>query len=132
LLYVPEKIVDEIIKHALEASPIEACGFAAGWQGSLVPSRLIRMRNTLESAVEFAFDPDEQLKEWQKLDENGEDPLLIYHSHVAAKAYPSNTDIQNAFYPDLHYVIVSVPERRLKSFRIADWTVTEEDVILLR
>ena len=65
--------------------------------------------------------------------DNGEDDeeFVIYHSHTATEAYPSRTDISIAAYPDAHYVLVSTrdPEDvELRSFRIVDGVVTEEEV----
>ncbi|WP_264991754.1 Mov34/MPN/PAD-1 family protein, partial [Mycobacterium montefiorense] len=73
----------------------------------------------------------EQLKVWRALDDAGEVPVVIYHSHTSTEAYPSRTDVQLAGEPDAHYVLVSTrdPERHeLRSYRIVDGEVTEEPV----
>jgi proteasome lid subunit RPN8/RPN11 len=56
--------------------------------------------------------------------------VVIYHSHTATEAYPSRTDIGLAQEPEAHYVLASTrsPERELRSFRIVDGVVTEEEV----
>ncbi|GLE50813.1 hypothetical protein ATCCBAA256_04010 [Mycobacterium montefiorense] len=68
---------------------------------------------------------------WRALDDAGEVPVVIYHSHTSTEAYPSRTDVQLAGEPDAHYVLVSTrdPERHeLRSYRIVDGEVTEEPV----
>jgi proteasome lid subunit RPN8/RPN11 len=73
----------------------------------------------------------EQLRVWREMDERGEEPVVIYHSHTATEAYPSRTDISYASEPGAHYVLVSTREagtEEFRSFRITDGTVTEEEV----
>jgi [CysO sulfur-carrier protein]-S-L-cysteine hydrolase len=68
---------------------------------------------------------------WREMDDRGEEPVVIYHSHTATQAYPSRTDISYASEPGAHYVLVSTrdPDRdEFRSFRIVDGEVTEEDV----
>ena len=62
---------------------------------------------------------------------NDEEPVVIYHSHTATEAYPSRTDISFAGEPGAHYVLVSTREpdsEEIRSFRIVDSVVTEEEV----
>ena len=73
----------------------------------------------------------EQLRVWREMDDRGEEPVVIYHSHTATEAYPSRTDISYASEPGAHYVLVSTrePDRvEFRSFRIVDGEVTEEEV----
>ena len=45
------------------------------------------------------------------MDENDEEPVIVYHSHTATEAYPSRTDIALAQEPNAHYVLVSTRAR---------------------
>jgi proteasome lid subunit RPN8/RPN11 len=56
--------------------------------------------------------------------------LAIYHSHTASPAYPSQTDINLATYPDAIYLILSLAdgEAPLRGFRIEGEKVTEVDL----
>ena len=68
---------------------------------------------------------------YQEMDANDEEPVVIYHSHTATEAYPSRTDVSFAGEPGAHYLLVSTrdPERaEIRSFRIVDGVVTEEEV----
>ena len=63
----------------------------------------------------------------------GWDLLAIYHSHTLTPAYPSATDVRLAFYPEAHYVIVSLQEPdlpRVRAFRIVDGVITERDLVI--
>jgi len=71
---------------------------------------------------------------WKQMDDNDEEPVVIYHSHTATEAYPSRTDISYANEPGAHYVLVSTRdahETEFRSYRIADATVTEEPVTVV-
>ena len=57
----------------------------------------------------------------------------IFHSHTHTEAYPSETDQKLAFYPDAHYVLVSLSDRNnpvMKAFTIHDGRVEEQDVTI--
>jgi len=89
------------------------------------------MVNAERSPTFYRFDSGEQLKVWRALEESGEAPIIIYHSHTATEAYPSRTDISYASEPDTHYVLVSTrdpDEHKLRSYRIVNGIVTEEPV----
>ena len=58
----------------------------------------------------YEFDSMEQLRVWREMDDNDEEPVVIYHSHTATEAYPSRTDISFAGEPGAHYLLVSTRE----------------------
>jgi [CysO sulfur-carrier protein]-S-L-cysteine hydrolase len=121
----------KIVAHARADHPDEACGIVAGPAGSDHPERFIPMLNAERSPTFYRFDSTEQFRVWREMDERGEEPIVIYHSHTATEAYPSRTDISYASEPDAHYVLVSTrdPEKtEFRSFRIVEGVVAEEDV----
>ena len=121
----------KIVAHARADHPDEACGIIAGAAGSDRPERFIPMINAERSPTFYRFDSTEQFQVWREMDESGEEPIVIYHSHTATEAYPSRTDISYASEPDAHYVLVSTrdaEQTEFRSFRIVDGTVTEEEV----
>jgi proteasome lid subunit RPN8/RPN11 len=65
-----------------------------------------------------------------EIEENGEELAAIYHSHTASPAYPSQTDINLAAYPDALYLIVSLAEGEepLRGFNIRDGEVSEAEL----
>ncbi|MFS8499440.1 MAG: M67 family metallopeptidase [Micromonosporaceae bacterium] len=131
MLRIDREIVDAIVAHARRDHPDEACGIVAGPAGSDTPTRHIPMTNAERSSTFFRFDSMEQLRVWREMEERGEEPVVIYHSHTATPAYPSRTDIALASEPDAHYLLVSTrdPDNvEIRSFRIVDGVVTEEPV----
>jgi proteasome lid subunit RPN8/RPN11 len=131
VLRIDREIVDAIVAHARRDHPDEACGVVAGPAGSDTPTRHIPMTNAERSSTFFRFDSMEQLRVWREMEERGEEPVVIYHSHTATPAYPSRTDIALASEPDAHYLLVSTrdPDNvEIRSFRIVDGVVTEEPV----
>lgn len=121
-----------LVDHALEQHPIEACGILTGPQGTDRPTRLIRICNILGSETAYQFDPTEQVAAFAEMDERGEDPIVIYHSHIATDAVPSGTDTKCATYPDAHYVIIStaIPDAYpvVRSWRLIAGAWQEEQI----
>ncbi|SEF90250.1 Proteasome lid subunit RPN8/RPN11, contains Jab1/MPN metalloenzyme (JAMM) motif [Thermomonospora echinospora] len=131
MLTIERALYDKIVAHARADHPDEACGIVAGPVGSDQPTRFIAMTNAERSPTFYRFDSMEQLRVWREMDDNDEEPVVIYHSHTATEAYPSRTDISYASEPNAHYVLVSTrdPEaEEFRSFRIVDGEVTEEEV----
>src|ERR1700755_2775628 len=120
-----------MVAHARADHPDEACGVIAGPEGSDRPERFIPMLNAERSPTFYRFDSLEQLHVWREMDDRGEEPVVIYHSHTATQAYPSRTDISYASEPGPHYVLVSTRDPdavEFRSYRIIDAVVTEEPV----
>jgi proteasome lid subunit RPN8/RPN11 len=131
VLTIDSAIVAAIVAHARRDHPDEACGVIAGPAGSDRPARLIPMDNAARSMTFYEFDSLEQLRVWREMDDNDEEPVVIYHSHTATEAYPSRTDVSFAGEPGAHYVLVSTREpesEEIRSFRIVDGVVTEEEI----
>jgi [CysO sulfur-carrier protein]-S-L-cysteine hydrolase len=133
MLTIAQALVDQMVAHARADHPDEACGVIAGTYGSDRPERFVVMTNAERSPTFYRFDSLEQLKVWREMDDRDEEPVVIYHSHTATEAYPSRTDIAYASEPNAHYVLVSTrdPEHaELRSYRIQDGEVTEEEVVI--
>jgi proteasome lid subunit RPN8/RPN11 len=133
MLTISRAIHGKIIEHARKDHPDEACGVIAGPAGSDIPTRFIPMQNAERSPTFYRFDSHEQLRVWRAMDDNDEEPVVIYHSHTATQAYPSRTDVSYASEPQAHYVLVSTRDESVdefRSYRIVDGEVTEEPVTL--
>jgi proteasome lid subunit RPN8/RPN11 len=131
VLTIDSAIVDAIVAQARRDHPDEACGVVAGPIGSDRPARLIPMDNAARSMTFYEFDSLEQLRVWREMDDNDEEPVVVYHSHTATEAYPSRTDVSFAGEPGAHYLLVSTREpdsEEIRSFRIVDGVVTEEEI----
>jgi len=114
---IPRVLVDEMIAHAREDLPDEACGQINGRDGVAVSAH--RVKNVEASPYRYSMDPLAMLKLENAREDSGETLFAIYHSHVASEAYPSPTDVRQAFfppgeverdpmYPDTYYILVSL------------------------
>ena len=137
MLQISQGLVANLLAHARTDHPDEACGVIAGPAGSDSPTRFIPMVNAARSPTFYEFDSADLLRLYRELDSNDEDPVVIYHSHTSTEAYPSRTDIAYASEPFAHYVLVSTRETgtedgpyELRSFRIVDGEVTEEEIVI--
>ena len=129
MIEIPADIRDQLVAHAIEGLPNEACGLLAG-RGSRA-ERFYPMRNADDSPVTYRLDPKEQLVTFEEIEEKEWDIVGIFHSHTHTEAYPSETDRRQAFYPDAHYLLVSLQDRHnpvLRGFTIRDGVIAEQEV----
>ncbi len=135
MLTIAQETYDAIVAHAKRDHPDEACGVVAGPEGSDRAERLVEMVNAAGSPTFYEFDSGDLFRLYREMDDNDEEPVVVYHSHTATEAYPSRTDIGLASEPNAHYVLVSTREHgnndgpvEFRSYRIVDGEVTEEEV----
>ncbi|HVX55330.1 M67 family metallopeptidase [Nocardioides sp.] len=138
MLTISQATYDAIVAHAKRDHPDEACGMVLGPEGSDRPERFVEMVNAAGSPTFYEYDSTELLELYKQMWANGEEPVVIYHSHTATEAYPSRTDIGLASEPGAHYVLVSTREHgnnegpvEFRSYRIVDGEVTEEEVTVV-
>ena len=118
----------EIVEQGLREFPNEACGLIAAAGGA--PVKVFTMKNSDASPASYRLDGMEQLHVFDQMDEEGWDLFAIYHTHTHSDAYPSETDRRLAFYPDAHYLILSLQDREspeLRAFRIGEGGEVEEE-----
>lgn len=124
-LRLSQEQLDELITHAHEGAPEECCGMIGGRAGEA--TTIYRARNAEASPLRYNLDPSDQFRIMREMEERGEELLAIYHSHTQSPAYPSQTDINLATYPDAYYTIVSLAdgEESVRAFSIRDGVVEE-------
>jgi [CysO sulfur-carrier protein]-S-L-cysteine hydrolase len=131
VLSLDAAVRDAVVAHARRDHPDEACGLIVGPVGTGRAERVVEMTNAARSMTQYEFEPGEQLRVYRELDDRDEEVVVVYHSHTATEAYPSRTDVRHASQPEAHYVLVSTrhpDSAELRSYRIIDGTVTEEEV----
>ena len=121
----------EMIGHAYDGYPLEACGLLVG-SGEQV-KRFVACTNEAASARIYSIPGKELLRTERAADDEGLEIIGVFHSHTHSEPYPSPTDVDQAPDPGWHYVIVSLkreaPETR--SYRIADGAISEERVAVI-
>jgi proteasome lid subunit RPN8/RPN11 len=110
---IPEAIRNQLVAHAEEESPNEACGLIALRDG--VAERFVRGRNKAASPYRFELDVDPEA--WFLEDEGYE--LAVFHSHLSAPPRPSRTDVENiGLWEGKPYVILT-----LRTGELGAWTI---------
>jgi proteasome lid subunit RPN8/RPN11 len=127
---ISAELLQAVIDAARAGVPNEACGLLAA--GSYIadggsPTRYVPLHNAAESPYRYLIDPQEQLRVWLELEDAGEVPWAIVHSHVASPAVPSATDVGLAFFPDSLYVICSLAGEvpTVRAWTIRDGEINE-------
>lgn len=132
MIRMPKTIYDQMLAHATAEAPIECCGLLSGRNGLV--EQIYPMTNIHRSPVSYLIDPKEQFAVFKEMRAKEIELLAIYHSHPQTTAYPSPTDVRQAYYPDAVYIIVSLedPARPVvKAFRIVADRITPEGLEIL-
>lgn len=134
MLHLPRELHDEMIAHAYVGLPLEACGLFAGIEdgdGATV-RRFYPTENEAASSKVYTVPGTAYLRSDRDAEDNGWQLLGVMHSHTHTDAYPSPTDVAQAPDPGWHYVIVSLRDDlpSLRSYRIVDGGITEEEVVV--
>ncbi|MBI3949470.1 MAG: M67 family metallopeptidase [Acidobacteria bacterium] len=117
---IKRHVIAGIEKHGWECLPFECCGLLAG-RGDIIDQlyRLINIADTPETR--YFADPKGLFQATKLMRTRGEKFQGIYHSHPRSAAYPSPTDVQQAYYPEAVYLILSlVPKLELRAFSIRE------------
>ena len=131
-LILPRHIKDEILEHALAGLPHEACGIIAADQSGN-PVRFYPTSNIYRRGDRYEVPPEELLEVFLDMEDKGYYLWGIFHTHPCSSAYPSPTDLEEAYYPEAYYFILSVQEPTepcLRAFRIVDRQVEEFQVVV--
>jgi len=130
MVAIERRYVEQMIAQAKEEAPYEACGVIAGKEGRAV--KLYRAANAEHSTTTYRLEPEEQYKIFVEMEEKGWELWGIYHSHPAFPPYPSARDIEQAYFPEALYIIVSLAQEKpeIKAFRIVEGEVREEEVVI--
>ncbi len=127
---LPRTLYDQIIDHARETYPEECCGLIAGNGGT--PSHIYRLKNTAETpTTRYLIDPQQQIWAFKNMRHNGMDLVAIYHSHPESEAYPSQTDLSLAYYPEAVYLLATLRDLNrpaVRAYRIVDGRISEIDL----
>ena len=137
---------DAIQRQAVDEYPHESCGVIVVRGGE---RRLLRCRNVQndlhardperhprDARTAYYIDPQDLLK-LGHLEEEGFGVAVIYHSHVDAGAYFSETDRRQALvggepaYPDAVYVVTSVVGGAVAAAAAFQWSAAARDFVAI-
>jgi len=117
-----------IRRHAAEAFPDECCGIMGGSAADGVKrvEAVVRLPNgRTDSSHNRYFAPAEAIRQAEAdLRARGLEVIGFYHSHPNAPAEPSAYDLEQATWPWLSYLIVSVQGGRPRG--ATSWTLADD------
>jgi [CysO sulfur-carrier protein]-S-L-cysteine hydrolase len=130
-MQISRQLIDEMVAHAREDDPNECCGMLGGADGSA--ATLYRAANAEASPLRYSIDAGEQFRLMREIENAGEDLVGIYHSHTRSAAYPSQTDVNLAGWPDAVYVIVSLEDPDspdVRGFWIREGEIADAELVV--
>jgi [CysO sulfur-carrier protein]-S-L-cysteine hydrolase len=129
-MLIARQLYEEIVAHAQAEAPNECCGIVAARDGAAV--RVYRAANAAASPLRYEIDGAEQYRIQTEIEDAELDLGAIYHSHTRTEPYPSQTDINLAFYPESLYLIVGLArgEPDMRAYTIRDGRVAEAELVV--
>jgi proteasome lid subunit RPN8/RPN11 len=127
---IPRDLYEQMVAHSREEAPNECCGMIAARDGDAV--QLYRATNAAASPLRYEIDGPEQYRIQMQIYDSDLELGAIYHSHTRTEPYPSQTDINLAFYPEALYVIVGLArgEPEVRAFTIRDGKVADAELVV--
>ena len=130
MIKLNQTYINNMIVHAKDTTPNECCGIIASKNG--IFKKLYKITNSAQSPFRYIMDTKEFYNAYKEIDENGWDIFALYHSHTHTEAYPSQTDIRLANWPDSYYIIISLQipkEPKIRGFNILEDGKVIEQII---
>jgi len=143
-MIVTAEELEALRAQAVEEYPAESCGVIVRRDDE---RRLVRCRNVQndlhardperhprDARTAYYIDPADLLR-IGRMEGDGFNVAVIYHSHIDAGAYFSETDKRNALvggepaYPDAIYLVTSVIDGRLDATAAFRWEATRRDFV---
>lgn len=131
MLRLSRPLAAQLLAHVESVYPEEGCGLLAGRAGHITD--IYPIENILHSQTAYEMAPLPQVETMVAIEAGGGELCAIYHSHPHSPAYPSPTDVAQAYYPEAVYLIVSLQTRQqpvIRGFMIVEGVVTETAVII--
>lgn len=129
VIRVNDMILTQMMDLALQVPGLECCGLLAGKEGAI--TRIFAASNAMASATEYAIAPKELFLSMREIRRAGLEFMGIYHSHPNGDNKPSARDIDQAYYPDVAYFILSPRKdsaKPIRAFSIRDGKSAELDI----
>jgi proteasome lid subunit RPN8/RPN11 len=125
---MPRDLYQQMVEHARQEAPNECVGMIAARNGDAV--ELFRATNAAASPLRYEIDGAEQYRIQMEIYDSDLELGAIYHSHTRTEPYPSQTDINLAFYPEALYVIVGLAsgEPDVRAFTIRGGEVADAEL----
>lgn len=134
-MQIPAQVLHEMMSHALEARPEECCGLIVGGETERF-RHLVRCHNEMtarhneeperfprDNHSAFYMSERDVLSVTREAERSGERVTGIYHSHVGARAYLSEMDLEYAEsrlfpFPDADWIVLAVFDRNVSEVAV--------------
>ncbi len=102
-------LLEEVLRHAREDSPIECCGLLLGTiaNGVGIVTTRFAIANELRSESDYLTEPSGMFLAFRYMRDHGLELLAIYHSHPTSAPVPSRRDIEGNTYGEsvIHLIV---------------------------
>jgi proteasome lid subunit RPN8/RPN11 len=114
-----------MLNHVDSCIPNEGCGLLGGREGRV--AAVIPVANAAASPVRFQMDPAQQVRAQFRLEDQQLELVGIFHSHPLGPPGPSQTDLQEAAYPEAVQLIwfKEAAGWECRAFQYEDGTASE-------
>ncbi len=108
-LIIPETVQTQVNHRFLTVYPNEGCGFLIGKDQTVI--QFCPVENIKHSPVAYKMDPAGQIQVLMDAEDQGLEILAIIHSHPNGPLALSKTDLLEATWYNLSYLIVSLANK---------------------
>lgn len=108
VFWIDQAVLQRMVHQAERESPLECCGLLAGSGNRIFD--IVECRNELASCSAFSIPAEELFQSFRRFRDRGQKLLGVYHSHPSAPVFPSARDLEECFYRDVSYWIISLLE----------------------
>lgn len=136
MISINKNILQQILE-VVEKVPEECCGFLFGIISEKTKKVIsfFPVQNTSKENKAFRYEisPSDYLKAENFALNQELEVIGIYHTHINASAFPSETDRRLAF-PEFSYIIISLMNQKfceIKSWKLNNKSIFEEEKIQL-
>ena len=118
-----ETLLEQLRAHAKQVLPNECCGYISGHGNEL--KTYYKLKNLDNKPDHFTMDPKEQFQALKTARQQGEELLVMYHSHPETPARLSDEDKRLLKDPNMIYMIISCETEPydIKAYRLVSDTV---------
>ena len=104
---ITRELLDRIVDHARREAPKECCGVVVTRDGRAV--EVVELENLAASPLRFEVDGPVLIDLLDRVEDEGAQLGVIYHSHTRSAPEPSQTDINfSAGWPGVEWLIVGL------------------------
>jgi [CysO sulfur-carrier protein]-S-L-cysteine hydrolase len=132
VICIPRSIYEGVVRHAKKEFPAECCGILGGRNGSV--QKAFEVKNGEGSSTRYSISAQEQMRVFEEMDQESMEMIATYHSHPLTPAFPSQTDVELAPYPEVTVVIISLKEVSnpvVNAFRIHQQGIDPKEIKIM-